>query len=200
MPAPINAYDTHLLGNPPTPVTSQPGLFGSLSYLHSFTSHILAGLDVDYNSGNIEMSTGNNVYTSGNVLFNAGQSITVSIFPMVRFQTIPEDGFQFYGSLGIGANLNYADTSAGWNWNCSPVAHCAGMGFQNSFGMRVAIGVDYWVSEHIGIDLETGYLYDPTTLTNTVTALSQSTGTSANLSTIFILGGLHFGWNKGDDR
>ena len=172
-------------------VNSGMGLYASGFVFHSLTSHLSAGLEADWYSLPVKMEGSPNFTNPSFAMFSAGTSQTVGIFPSVRYETSRWQDISIYGGFGIGYLLNYMNTSAGWNWNCSPKVGCAGWGWGNGFGLKISGGINVWITPSSAFNLETGFIDNPTIITNTV-AGAMSPAQSANLSIIYLAAGFHF--------
>lgn len=174
-----------------TPVSGM-GFYASGSVFHSITPHLSFGLDADWYSLPVKMEGSGNFTNPSFSMFSTGTSQTVGIFPSIRYETSRWHAISAYGGFGIGYILNYMNTSPGWNWGCDPKVGCAGWGWGNGFGVKVSGGINVWITQSLALNLESGFIDNPTIITNTV-AGQMSPAQSANLSIVYMAVGIHVG-------
>ena len=177
-------------GGTSTPV-SGTGIFASGSIFHSLSDHLSAGLETDWYSLPIKMEGSPNFTSPSFAMFSAGTAQTIGFFPSLRYETGRWHHISIYGGFGAGYLLNYMNTSSGWNWGCDPRVGCAGWGWGNGFGLKISGGIDIWITPSAAFNLETGFIDNPTVITNTV-AGAISPSQSANLSIVYMAAGFHF--------
>lgn len=159
-------------------------LYG-ISHFDTIPLNTLAGLDVSVSGHPV------NLISSG---FNLGEATSVSFLPTIELRSDKMDNWSFYGSLGIGFNVNTFTNSASLNAGCSALGSSCVVNPGISYASRVALGADYYVSPNLSLNAELGYLYNnPTSSVNVSRSnISISGSGPTNISTFFVLFGFDY--------
>ena len=163
------------------------GPYVSASALYGVARYLMVGLDVDYDSLPFsQAATG----------IGIGTSQTVTIVPEAEVRSNRLDSFvSVYGTLGLGMTVNTFSKSSSFANICDLEAlGCLAAVDREAIALRMAIGVDFFMTEDFAINAELGGIYTSANATLTVNPndrVSVFDG-SGNLSTVFFLFGFHF--------
>lgn len=174
------------ISNTNTDVISGAGMYGSLSAMYGMSSHAMLGIDVDYNTLPIYLNVPK---------LSFARSSTISVFPMLEVRGSKYHNFSFYGTLGLGANFNTFSTGTSLGQACGVIGTACQLSPSYSFAVRIAVGMDYFVTQNTALNLEIGYLvnqYTNTSVLQTVSSAPETVNETVNLSTLFFLLGIHY--------
>lgn len=180
---PVQTVDSALSGSMGYMVNAS-ALYG-IDRFTALPVNLLTGLDVTF--------AGHPVSVTGSG-FNVGNASSVSFLPTVELRSDKIGNWAFYGSFGLGVNINNFSNSSGFNAACAGVGIGCTVSPGPSLGVRVALGTDYYITSNLGLNAEIGYLLNDPTSSVTLSAPGGSlTGNgSTNFSTFFLLFGIDY--------
>ena len=159
-------------------------LYG-VAHFETIPLNTLVGLTLDISGHPVNLASND---------FNLGQATSFSILPTLEFRSDKINNFSIYGSLGVGANINFYSNSSAFDAICSADSISCNFSPGDSFAFRVALGIDYFTTPNLAVNSEVGYLFNDPTSTAVLAgrgAFASGTGPT-NLSTFFWLIGFHY--------